>query len=310
MAGATSTPAGIDDRIATLQDTITARDDWTFDELVDFDNHTTSQDFRARHFLPMLLELRGDRELNATARAALDLLADLGRLGKRARGGHALRRVRRRGRGRHRRRRPDLLRPGQWAGFVDNLFGDLRAPTYTVDGQAHTFNLVGRQLEAGRHVYDMTPPLHVALRTLDPSTSSLGTAMDYARGRSRRQVLRDVVQATTDALVAEQGADAAAWRQAYTNPGDNVCSPTGMIRPCGTMPFIERGTWIHDVGWPAPGASGTRPRHADGPADDSGHGVRAAPLPATRASAQGLALAMLAGAGARAATPSGRQGRQ
>ena len=116
----------------------------------------------------------------------------------------------------------------------------------------------------------MTPPLHVALRTLDPSTSSLGTAMDYARGRSRRQVLRDVVQATTDALVAEQGADAAAWRQAYTNPGDDVCSPTGVVGPCGTMPFIERGTWIHYVGWPARGATGP----ANPPAPLRGHAAR------------------------------------
>ena len=293
----TSTPAGIDERIATLQDTITARDDWSFDDLVELDRRNSSQDFRARHFLPMLLELQGDPELDATARAALDLLA--------AWDGSA-------------------NGPGadmQFAGFdageeattvgaaptvfdrimdqlVDDLFGDLRDPTYTVDGQAWTFDLVGRQLEAGRHVYDMTPPLHVALRTLDPSTSSLGTAMDYARGRSRRQVLRDVVQAATDALVAEQGTDPSAWRQAYTNPGDDVCSPTGVVGPCGTMPFIERGTWIHYVGWPASGAPKDRPATPPappGPPVTPGTDP-AAPLPTTGAGATGLALVMLAGA--------------
>ena len=83
----------------------------------------------------MLLELRGDRELDATARAALDLLADWDGS---ANGPGA-----------------DMRFAGFDAGdeattvgaaptffdramdqLVDDLFGDLRAPTYTVDGQA------------------------------------------------------------------------------------------------------------------------------------------------------------------------------
>lgn len=294
----TSYPAGIDARAATLADTVAARDDWTFDELVELDRRASSQDLRARHFLPMLLELRDDPQLDATARAALDLLADWDGS---ANGPGA-----------------DMAFAGFDAGdeattvgaaptffdramdeLVEDLFADLRSPTYTVDGQAYTFDLVGRQLQAGRHVYDMTPPLHVALRTLDPTTSSLGTAMDYARGRTPREVLRDVVQATTDQLVAEQGTDPSAWRQAYTNPGDEVCTATGIVGPCGTMPFLERGTWIHYVGWPAAGED--RPGRAPVTPRPTAPGATPvstdAPLPATGAGLAGIGILLLVGAG-------------
>lgn len=311
----TSTPAGIDDRIATLHDAITSRDDWTFDDLVALDRRTSSQDVRARHFLAMLLELRGDPALDDTARAALELLAawdgsangpgaDMEFAGFDA--GDAATTV----------GAPATIFDRVMATLVDDLFADLRAPTYTVDGETFTFDLIGRQLAAGRHTYDMTPPLHVALRTLDPSTSSLGTAMDYAGGRSSRQVLRDVLQATVDDLADEQGDDPATWRQPYLNPSDEVCSPTGVIGPCGIMPFLERGTWIHYVGWPdisSPPADTpathrpSSPPRADPPAADppaadppasaavAGSG---APLPATGAGPGLLAVLLLLGAAA------------
>lgn len=311
----TSTPSGIDDRIATLHDAIAARDDWTFDELVELDRRASSQDFRARHFLPMLLELRDDPALDETARAALDVLAewdgsangpgaDMEFAGFDA--GDAATTV----------GAPATIFDRVMTALVDDLFGDLREPTYTVGGETFTFDLIGRQLEAGRHTYDMTPPLHVALRTLDPSTSSLGTAMDYADGRSPHQVLRDVLQAVVDDLATEQGHDPATWRQPYLNPSDEVCSPTGVIGPCGIMPFLERGTWIHYVGWPPastrPGGDASErrpspsppadPRAADPPAADppADHAVAGsgAPLPATGAGTGMLAALLLLGAAA------------
>jgi penicillin amidase len=290
----TSEPAGIDGRAATLADTISSRDDWTFDRLIELDRRVSSLDFRTRHLLPMLLHLRERDDLTDLEREALDVLA--------AWDGSA------NGPG------ADMEFAGYDAGdepttvgaaptifdtfadrLVEDLLGFLRHPTYTEADGTWTFDLVGRQSQMGRHVYDMSPPLHLALRVLDPSTSTLTTTYDYARGRTRDEILLDVLGATVDTLAAAQGDDPSAWRMTYSDPSDDVCNPSGAVGPCGVMPFLERGTWIHYVGW-APAATDVTVAPTPGVSPAPRPGGGAGSLPSTGGGFGMLALVTLAAA--------------
>lgn len=155
------------------------------------------------------------------------------------------------------------------------------------------------------HVWDVSVVDNLALRVLDPSTSSLTPSRDYTDGRSPEQVLLAAVADAVDALVADHGADPAAWRDQH--PRREIASLTGVIGPSVTMPYQDRGSWVHVVAFDGPGAPAVMPPPtAAAPA--AAPPVRAAPvrrLPATGAAAWlvwgGLAL-LLAGALARRRT--------
>ena len=243
----TSYPAGIDARVATLADVVERRDDWTFDDLVELDGQASSLDFRARHFLSMILELRGAAGLSDVETEVLELLA--------AWDGSA------NGPG------ADMEFAGYGAGednatvgaaptvfhrmmdvLVADLFGFMRDPRYGESDAEWTFDLVGRQLVMGRHLYDMSPRCtwrcapsiprsrRWMWRMTTPEAGRPGRCCTTFSARRSRSCRRSSAMTTT-------------WRSVYvsrvggTNYGE-VCNPTGVIGPCGHMPFTGGGAAV------------------------------------------------------------------
>ena len=156
--------------------------------------------------------------------------------------------------------------------------------------------------EVASHVWDVSVIDNLALRVLDPTTSSLTASRDYAGGRSADEVLLDAVGLAVDRLVADHGADPAAWRDQH--PRREIASLTGVIGPSLTMPYQDRGSWVHAVAFAGPGAPAVTPGPVAAPAAPAAP-VRTAPvrrLPATGAGALlvwGALALLLAGALAR-----------
>ncbi|MFP5308985.1 MAG: penicillin acylase family protein [Actinomycetes bacterium] len=273
--GASSLPAGRGHRLTNVADQLEARDDWTFDRLRELDRRAAELDIRRREFGPLLEAIDRDGLTDLQA-AALELLVD-GWDGS-ANG------------------------PGAQ---MEHTYGDEVAtvgPAPTVFSALMTAlvdevlggvspgfdDLVARQSAVGRHVYEMSTPLNLVLRVLDPAASSLEPSRDYTAGRDTDAVLLAALDAALVDLGVEAPADLAALRGEYAV--EAVCSPTGVIGPCGTMPFLERGTWIHQVGFgvAAAGDGGDR----DGSATPGG---RALPATGGGRAALGLGLVLVAG---------------
>ncbi len=265
----TSLPGGSAGRHRMLQDFVASRSDWTIDDLPAIDQHAARTDHRAHSFLSLLLELQSRTDLTALDRAALDVLAGWdgsangpgadwtfdfestpATVGAAASIFH----------------RTMLALP-------DLLFADLRL---------EDFDLVDAQTGMGRHFYDVSAVLNLALRVLDPSSSSLTPSTDYLAGRSAGDVLLEALRAATGELATEQGDDPSAWRTDYGSMEEVCASVGGVVGPCPQMPFLERGSWIHMVGFP--GAGEVAPTVDEVPE----------PAPTLPATGGGLALAGLA----------------
>lgn len=286
--GTTSYPAGPDQRVATLADIVASRDDWTFDDLIEIDRELSQSDLRARSLLPFALGSLQDASLDATEQAALDALDAWDR---------------------------NVLEGLDWPGYSETTtenpttFG--AAPTIfdelveQLDRQLFTdvtlaAPLLVAQQYMGRHISDTDTHLHLAMRILDEEHSSLEPLADYTDGRTADEIVLDAFTAAVDQLRGEQGDDVDTWRSVYFDDGrgerggkdGEVCSATGgVVGPCGRHYFIERGAWIHHIGFSAAGA----------PAPDGGGDAGEEPgdgLAATGGGTAAVALALLLGAGA------------
>jgi penicillin amidase len=110
----------------------------------------------------------------------------------------------------------------------------------------------------GGHVFDGTPADNLVLRILRPSESSLVPSRDYLRGRSVDTVVLAALDRSIAALTTAHGADPAGWRDLH--PRSTVDSLTGVIGPSRTMPYQDRGSWVHVVAFNArPAAAPVRP---------------------------------------------------
>jgi len=264
----TSLPAGAGGRHRMLQDFIASRTDWTIDDLRAIDQHAASTDHRAHSFLPLLLDLRGRSDLTDTNSVALDLLASWDGS---ANGSGAQFEF-------------DYASTPATVGAAASIFHRamqalpqvLFADTWTTAD----FDLMAAQTGMGRHFYDTNAVLNLALRVLEPSSSGLAPRIDHLRGRAAGDVLLEALTTATDALDTELGGDPGLWRTAYGSMEPVCASVGGTIGPCPMMPFLERGSWIHLVGFPNARAASPAPVPAPEPAQ----------LPATGG---GLALAGL-----------------
>jgi penicillin G amidase len=240
-----SYPAGRGHRVTNVAHIIESRDDWTFETLRDLDRYAAERDMRATEFLPLLLRLRERDDLSGVQRAALDVLAawDGSANGPGADMEHEFGSTATVGAG-----------PAVFEAVLDALVDDLLGPVV-----AEAYDLVGRQLRTGRHVYDVHPALNLLLRVLDPTSSTLEPSRDYLRGRSAETVLLAAVQAAMDTLAVSDPEAVEDLRREYRM--EPVCSPTGgVVGPCYEMPFLERGTWIHMTGFAAPSSRPEPPR--------------------------------------------------
>ncbi|MCW2614659.1 MAG: Penicillin acylase, partial [Frankiales bacterium] len=95
------------------------------------------------------------------------------------------------------------------------------------------------------HVWDASPADNLVLRVLSPSRSSLTPSRDYLRGRTPADAVLTALDRSVAALTAEHGASPATWRGQH--PRREIASLTGVIGPSLTMPYQDRGSWVHVV---------------------------------------------------------------
>ena len=272
-----SRPAGPGQRVTTLMDVVSQRSDWTYEDLKTIDRITGTRDQRARSYLPQFQRFYAAKydALTDGERHALDLMIhwDRSHYGPDVtvddpnstdtpaatifdawiNALHA-----------------DLF--GQleqyvlYAGDRDlDADGDPEAAPLDPDGNATNVNIYNRSKGVGSHRYDMSVMDNLILRVLDPSTSSLAVRHDWLRGRERDDVLLATLRSALSALAQQYGtsdppsaADVETFRRVH--PKRKICSLTGVIGPgsttpsppnqgCVLMPFQDRGSWIHLVGW-------------------------------------------------------------
>jgi hypothetical protein len=94
-------------------------------------------------------------------------------------------------------------------------------------------------------VFDASPADNLVLRVLSPSRSGLVPSRDYLRGQSPRAAILAALDRSVAALTKQFGADPATWRAVH--PRSTIDSLTGVIGPSTTMPYEDRGSWIHVV---------------------------------------------------------------
>ncbi len=247
--GDTSRPGGAHQRNQNLVTQLGARRDFTMAGVQAVDRIAGTTDVRYRAFRPLLAATRATTPLTPPQRAALDLvLAWEGThfgpgAGTAADGTDG----------------PAPTVFGAWVeGLRRDLFGQL-PPT-----------LVTRMAGVGSHRFDMPPLDNLALRILEPGSSGLPVSRDYRRARTPAQVVVAALDLALAQLADTYGsAELSAYRR--THPVSNVCSLTGgVIGPCLTMPYVDRGSWIHVVDFTGPAR---RPPAAPKPSGQ--------PLPAT-----------------------------
>ena len=136
----------------------------------------------------------------------------------------------------------------------------------------------------GNHVYDLSPADVVVLRALEPASSDLALRTDVLAGRTPSEVLLAALDAAVADLTSTYGADPATWRRQHAR--QDVSSLTGVIGPSTTVPFQDRGTWIHLVDFgqrPGDAPAGPEPVVPEAPWPGApGPGRRGAPRPGRR----------------------------
>ena len=240
--GSTSRPGGAVQRVSNALELLRRIDDHTFATLQDLEVEAGLRDPRATPFLPIILDAIADEPDLAPVR---DLLAAWNR--------------------RH------YDPPGSSTTFTESL-GTSSVEDGT-DGPAATAfeavlealladvfadewpgreadDLFTRQLGVGSHRYDMSPAHNLLLRVLRPSSSALATSRDYLDGRDVDAVVVGAVEDALADLTATHGADPSTWRR--TTHTSEVSSLTGVTGPSSTQPYMDRGSYIHVVGFDAP----------------------------------------------------------
>ncbi len=267
--GDTSRPGGPGQRVTSIQDFLATRSDWSFQDLREIDTHAGTTDHRAREYLPVVGVFRGsaDAQLSDVQKAALDLLLSWDR----SHYGPGI----------------DLADPSAHDGpaatifgeyvtaLRDELFAELKADvidTGVPDKDPNNPNpeagltIYGRVAGVGSHVFDQSVMDNLTLRVLDPLSSGLSVRHDWAGGRSRDQVMLAALDVALSRLAQQYNggtplgvADLDKARRVH--PRSQICSLTGVIGPgsdtlpgtaCVTMPYQDRGSWVHRVGYEKP----------------------------------------------------------
>lgn len=223
-------PAGAVQRVQDITSMIANRNDLTFSDLAAIDRYIGITDHRARSLVPLVMDLRRTKGLSAEERAALSLLASW-----------------------------------DYAAYDPPAGVEMGVSTTTTDGPAPTifselvvalrselFGFLPAQVVAADdqpsiHLFDIKPIDNLALRILEPASSSLRPSYDYLSGRSRTEVLKASLGRALQVLAERFNTnDMLSWRRPH--PTSSVCSLTGgVIGPCLAMPFEDRGTYIHHV---------------------------------------------------------------
>jgi hypothetical protein len=151
----------------------------------------------------------------------------------------------------------------------DELFAPLKSLVIDDRGTADTaddLSVYGRLTDTGSHVFEVSVADNVALRVLDPASSGLSLQHDFTGGRKRDALMLAALDTALARLatsynggVALQPADLSKCQRVH--PRSQLCSLTGVIGPgsnllpgtsCVSMPYQDRGSWVHRVGYEKP----------------------------------------------------------
>jgi len=267
--GSTSRPGGPGQRVTAILDQLGARRDWRFADLETLDRGTGTIDPRAREYRPLLAAFRGSAaaQLSEVEREALDRVLAWD--------------------GRH--YGPDIDIADEAAtdspgatifgalvlALRDELFGALREDvldTGVPDPDPNNPNAeagltaYGRIAGVGSHVFDQSVMDNVTLRVLNPAHSGLVNRRDWSQGRERDAVMLAALRTALTRLASDYNAGAALTvadldKCRRLHPRSRLCSLSGVIGPgadtvpgtdCVTMPYQDRGSWVHRVGFEKP----------------------------------------------------------
>lgn len=241
----TSRPGGAGHRMTTLNDEIAAKSDWSFDDLKALDRTAGTRDQRARDFLPLLeaMNTRQAAELSVVEAAALDLLfawdksaygPDIDLANEAATDGPAA-----------------TIFGAFIEALRDELFAELKD---IVIDPATGLTAFGRQSNQGSHVFDMSTLDNLALRLIKPESSGLEARHDWLDGRDGDAVLLAAFRSALARLQSQFGgaeplevSDLDSFRRVH--PRSSITNLTGIVGPANTMPFLDRGSWIHLIGF-------------------------------------------------------------
>ncbi len=226
-----SVPEGPVERVSILHEALEARSDWTFEKLRELDRHAGVRDPRAILYMPLVTRLLKLPMATLGVREHLALVQL-----KNWDGNHYDASINPEDEG---------ATDGPGATIFDYLVQAIRAELFS---GIHD-ELLSRQTDIGRHVFDATPADNLALRILDPSSSSLKPSRDYTGNRSADEVLLASLCNALNRLADDFGTpNMENWRRVH--PRSDVCSLTGgVIGPCVTMPYVDRGSWTHHAGF-------------------------------------------------------------
>jgi len=244
-----SRPGGARERVSVIQDLVAERSDWDFASLQDLDRRLGTIDPKAGGYLQPMVNFALSQASSLTSRqiAALDTLIrwdgtfydyDLDINDE-----NALAPV------------PSTIFQYWVIAIRDTLFSDLKS--IQIDGfqtpadAGDDLDLFTRQSGVGGHVFDMSVLDNLAIRILDPSSSSLAVRYDWAGSRDANQVLDEALNLALDRLETDfSSSDVNDYQRQH--PRSDVCSLTGgVVGPCLTMPYQDRGSWNQIVGFPA-----------------------------------------------------------
>ena len=281
--GNTSRPGGPGQRVTAILEKLATRSDWTFADLRALDEHTGTTDPRARQYRPVMAAFResASASLSATEKAALDLI--LAWDAKHYRTGIDIS-------DQAAKDTPGAtVFDAYVVALRDELFGALKGDVLD-DGvpdsdpnnptPAAGLTTYGRVSGVGSHKFDQSVMDNVTVRVLDPATSSIVDRRDWKQGRTRDAVMKAALATTLTRLAAAYNGGTAMTpadlaKATRVHPRSQICSLTGVIGPgsdtlppltpptltfppaapsgsCVTMPYQDRGSWIHRVGYEKP----------------------------------------------------------
>lgn len=261
--GSTSRPGGPGQRVTSILDKLATRSDWQFSDLREIDRHHGIRDHRAREYLPLLqaFRARNAATLNEVQLAMLDMVLAWDGVAfgpeqniddKEARDGPA----------------PTIfgeiviaLRDELFGGLRDNVIDSgVADPDPNNPEPEAGLTVYGRVAGVGSHVFDQSVMDNLVLRTLDSAHSGLTLRRDYKAGRERDAIITaalDRALATlTEGWIDFSISDLQTFRRVH--PRSQLCSLSGVIGPgsdtipgtsCVTMPYEDRGSWVHRVGY-------------------------------------------------------------
>jgi penicillin G amidase len=267
--GATSRPGGPGQRVTAIQDLLATRSNWSFADLRGIDRHHGITDPRAREYLPVIQSFRAAAaaQLDDTQRAALDLMLawDRSHYGPGIDLADA-----------EARDSPAATIFGEYVTALrDELFAQLKnhildpgVPDSDPNNPTPAAGLTvyGRVAGVGSHVFDQSVMDNLVLRVLNPASSSLPLRRDYSGGRDREAVMKAALDTALGRLADAYNGGAALTpadldKCRRVHPRSQLCSLTGVIGPgsdtlpgtsCVTMPYQDRGSWVHRVGYENP----------------------------------------------------------